>query len=196
MTTSAAPTRIALYGGSFNPPHVGHVMVASWVLWTGRADQVWWTPCFAHPFGKELAPFSERVRWLEMLLDEHRGMQVCRVESELSGTTYTVDVLDCLAARHPNASFRLLLGSDNLASLHRWKESQRLVDSYAPIIVGRVGYPCEQDTVEFPGVSSTEVRDRLATGRSVDHLVPARIRAEVRGFYSSGNNGGPKPSQP
>lgn len=196
MTKTARPTRVAVYGGSFNPPHVGHLMVASWVLWTRRADEVWWSPSYSHPFGKDLAPFEARVNWLRALLREHPGMSVCTAESEISAPSYTVDLLDYLSAQRPELSFRLLVGADNLDDLHRWKDSGRLQDAYHPIVVGRVGYPCEHDTVEFPGVSSTEVRRRLADGLSVEHLVPASILDSVRAFYSAATSGGPKPSHP
>ena len=76
---------IALLGGSFNPPHVAHLMVAWWALSTQPVDEVWLLPAFAHPFGKELAPFEDRVRMCELAARALRGVHVCTAERELAG---------------------------------------------------------------------------------------------------------------
>lgn len=174
--------RVAVFGGSYDPPHVGHAMVAAWLLWSDRADRVWLLPSFAHPFGKVSAPFERRVALCEALaatVDPER-VAVCAVERELPSPTYTVDTLDHLAARHPDLAFRLVVGSDVLPTVDRWKDWPGILARYAPIVAGRPGYPAPEDAVTFPDVSSTAIRDRLADGRPVDHLVPARVLALLR----------------
>ncbi|TNE92001.1 MAG: nicotinate (nicotinamide) nucleotide adenylyltransferase [Deltaproteobacteria bacterium] len=189
--------RIAIYGGSFNPPHVGHAMVASWVLWTGRADQVWWMPSFSHPFDKALPPFERRLELVESLTRAlGGGHRVTAVEAELEPPTYTVDALDWLREEYPEHRFSLVIGADNLPKLDKWKEAERLQASYELVVVGRDGYDNPAGCVIFPGVSSTEVRTRLAAGEPVDHLVPAPILEAVRASYSAAGIGGPKPIQP
>ena len=94
--------RVAIYGGSFNPPHVGHAMVASWIQWTNRADVVWLLPTFRHAFDKALAPWELRVRMAQALADTvGGGCRVEPVEAELPVPSYTVRTLEVLAARHP-----------------------------------------------------------------------------------------------
>lgn len=190
--------RIAVYGGSFNPPHVGHAMVASWVLWTGRADQVWWMPSFSHPFDKELLPFAERVGLVESVTGSlGAAHRVTAVEAELAPPTYTVDALDWLAAEYPEHEFSLIIGADNLPKLHTWKEAERLRRTYPMHVVGREGYDAPDECVVFPGVSSTAVRERAANGAPIHHLVPAVIADEVGALYSSARvTGGPNPTQP
>ncbi|MCK6524966.1 nicotinate (nicotinamide) nucleotide adenylyltransferase [Myxococcota bacterium] len=174
--------KIGVYGGSFNPPHVGHGMVAAWLLWTERVEEVWLLPAFAHAFDKELAPFDERVAWCEALAGElGPRVKVCAVEAELPPPSYTVNTLTTLAARHPEHEFRLVLGADNLSTLHLWRRWDELAARFSPIFVGRVGYPEIEGAVSFPAVSSTEIRARLAAGEPIDHLVPAAVRRAMAG---------------
>lgn len=173
--------RIAVYGGSFDPPHVGHLLVAHWVLATRKADAVWLLPSHAHPFEKRSQPFDVRVGWCEAIAATAPGVDVCAIEAELPAPTYTIDVLDTLAARHPEHTFRFLLGADLLATVDRWKEWPRLAEQFEPVVVGRQGYD-EPDvaTIAFPPVSSTEVRERVRRGAPIEHLVPAVLVDEVR----------------
>ncbi|MCA9572020.1 MAG: nicotinate-nicotinamide nucleotide adenylyltransferase, partial [Myxococcales bacterium] len=109
--------RVAVYGGSFDPPHVGHAMVCGWLLWTDRVDAVWVTPTRAHPFGKDSAPFDARVAWCRALAQSvGPGVEVCTLEQTLPAPSYTVHTLDALAARHPEHSFQWVLGADLLPS--------------------------------------------------------------------------------
>lgn len=178
--------RIAVYGGSFNPPHVAHAMVASWAHWTGAADAVWLVPVFRHAFAdrheKVLAPFEERCAWCEALAaDVGAWVSVCRIESELPTPSYTVDTLQALASRHPEHRFRLVVGADVLPDTGAWKDWSSIESCFDPVVVGRTGYPSPgPGTVDFPAVSSTELRDRLDRGLSVDHLVTRRVAALLR----------------
>lgn len=169
--------RIAVYGGSFNPPHVGHALVASWILWTGRADEVWLVPSAAHPFGKQNSPFERRVALCEALARSlSPQVRVEAIEGDLPAPTYTIDVLRALAARHPDAHLRLVLGTDNLADLPRWKQWTDIEREFEPLFVGRQGYPRGPAvSPDFPEVSSTEIRARLAQGLPVDDLVPQAV---------------------
>jgi len=185
--------RIAIYGGSFNPPHVGHAMVAAWLHWTHRADEVWLVPTRSHPFDKPMAPFPFRVRLCEALAGAvGEWVMVSTIGGELDEPSYTVDTLRALARRHPGYQFRLVLGSDNLDQLHAWKDWDGIEAEFAPIVVGRQGYPTPPGAVDFPGVSSTDVRRRLRAGEPVDHLVPAAVLALLGDAYRSG----PSPTTP
>lgn len=164
--------RVAVYGGSFNPPHFGHAWVATWLRWADRADEVWLVPAFDHAFDKNLAPFSLRVRCCEaMAAAVGPALRVSTIEAELPAPSYTVRTLDTLSARHPEHRFQLVIGADNVPSLPLWREWPRIEATYAPIVVGREGYPPVPGAPMFPGLSSTEVRERLAAGEAVDHLV-------------------------
>ena len=188
--------RVAVYGGSFNPPHVGHAMVACWLRWTERVDQVWLLPAFAHPFDKELVPFRMRVGFCEALVDSlGPWARVEPIEEELPRPSYTIDTLGALAARHPSHRFRLVVGADALPTLSQWKRWDLIERQFPPIVVGRQGYPEVSDAPVFPDVSSTEIRRRLRGGEAVDHLVPAAVLRRLGGVYGP-SAGGPKPMTP
>jgi nicotinate-nucleotide adenylyltransferase len=177
--------RIGVYGGSFNPPHVGHAMVAGWLRWTDRVDAVLLVPTFAHAFGKTLAPFELRVRMCEALcVDLGPWAGVSRIEAELGGTSYTVRTLDALTRARPDDRLQLVIGADVLPQTPLWREWERIAREYAPIVVGRAGHPPVTDAPDFPSVSSTDIRERLSNGGPVDHLVPASVR---RVIHAAGN---------
>ena len=99
--------QVALLGGSFNPPHVGHLLAAQYVHATQGVDEVWLMPTFRHPFGKVTAPFEHRVRMCEQLCRETSGwLKTSEVESEVGKDGRTVDTLDFLHARHPGPPCR------------------------------------------------------------------------------------------
>lgn len=178
---------IAVYGGSFNPPHVGHAMVACWLRWTGLAEQVWLIPAFDHAFDKSLAPFSLRMEACERMVKALGDWaRVDGIEAQLPAPSYTIHTLDHLSARWPQHRLRWVVGADALPTLHLWREWGRIESDYPPIIVGREGYPPVEGSPSFPSVSSTEIRQRLAAGLPVQHLVEAsvgRLIEENRTFF-------------
>ncbi|MBX2800309.1 MAG: nicotinate (nicotinamide) nucleotide adenylyltransferase [Myxococcales bacterium] len=182
--------RVAVYGGSFDPPHIGHLLVASWILWTGRAQQVWLVPAFDHPFQKRMAPHARRIELCRRVAAQVDGVDVSDIEGTLPVPSYSIDTLRALRGMHPEHDFRFVLGADNLDSLHQWKEWRTIDEEFEPIVVGRQGYPDVPDSPAFPGVSSTEVRRRARRGESIDAWVPDCIVEDVRGLYVAGSADG------
>jgi len=177
--------KIGVYGGSFNPPHVGHAMVASWLRWTARVDEVWFLPAYAHPFDKALADHALRVRWCEALVSTlGPGFRVEGIESVLPRPSFTIDTLNALSERYPSHRFQLVVGADVLPTTVQWKNWPLIERRYSPIVVGRAGYAPIEGTIAFPEVSSTEIRRRLLAGERVDHLVPAEVLALLDGAFS------------
>ncbi len=178
----ARPRRIAVYGGSFDPPHLGHAMVAAWVLWTDHADAVWLLPTHTHAFGKAMAPWAQRVAACEALARRvGPGVSVCTLEGRLEGTSYTRRTLDTLAEAHPDCSFRLVLGADLLPTTPRWKDWDHIAAAYDPLVVGRAGYPPVPGRPTFPDVSSTAIREALQEGLDVSSWVPSEVLAAWEG---------------
>ena len=168
--------QVAVFGGSFDPPHIGHALVVAWLLWTRQAERVIVVPVGDHPFGKALSPHASRLRWARALAAPHGDrVQVSSIEAGLPQPNYTIVTLDALASADRASTFRLVVGADILPELPRWHRGEELVRRYAPIVVGRTGYPSPEGTPEFPGVSSTEVRRRLAADLDVSALVPAAV---------------------
>ena len=177
--------RVAVYGGSFNPPHVAHGMVAAWLLWTGQADEVWLVPVFRHAFegvhGKALAPFSTRLAWCAALAaDIDPRIRVSPIESELPTPSFTIETMRALRERNPDVELRLVVGADVLPQLPKWRAWDALQAEFSPIIVGRAGHPSPEGTVRFPDISSTEIRRRLEAGESVQPLVTRGVAALLR----------------
>jgi nicotinate-nucleotide adenylyltransferase len=168
--------KIALLGGSFNPPHLGHLDAAVFVHEKLGDDEVWLMPSFHHPFGKAMVDFAHRVRMCE-LLAQRAGpwLKVSQVERDVGGDGRTIDTLKYLLPRHPGAGFRLVLGSDIVSDLPKWKswdEIQRLVEV---TVLNRAGFPYEKAVgPPLSDVSSTEVRAAVANGER-PKLMPAEV---------------------
>jgi nicotinate-nucleotide adenylyltransferase len=185
---AAARKQVAILGGSFNPPHVAHLMVAYWVLATQGAREAWLLPSYRHPFGKELAPFDDRVRMCELAARGVRGVAVCTAERELADDPHvgkTARTLEHLVAKHPDTDFALVVGADILPDTPKWWRWDRVTELARVIVVGREGFPAMAGAPSFPAVSSTDIRARLAKGEDVSGLLPRQVReyVEERGLY-------------
>jgi nicotinate-nucleotide adenylyltransferase len=180
---------IALLGGSFNPPHVGHLMAAWYVLATEPVEEVWLLPSYRHPFGKALAPFEERLQMCELAAESLRGVRVCAAEAELAADPLvgkTARTLEYLAAKHPALRFALAVGSDLLAEAGNWYRWDLVQERARIVVVGRQGHPAgAEGRPLLPAVSSTGIRERLARGEDVSRLVPRKVLEYVRerGLY-------------
>lgn len=184
----ASPREIALLGGSFNPPHVAHVMAAWWTLATQGVSEVWLLPTYRHPFGKELAPFEDRVRMCQLASDAIRGVHVCTAEAELADDPLvgkTARTLEHLVAKHPAYRFALVVGADILPETGKWYRWDRVQELARIVVVGREGHPPVAGAPALPRLSSTEIRARIARGEDVRGLVPEKVRrfVEERGLY-------------
>jgi nicotinate-nucleotide adenylyltransferase len=188
--------RVAFYGGSFNPPHVGHVLGAVYALSTAPIDEVLVVPVYRHPFAKNLAPYEERVSMCRAALGWIPRVTVSTVEEELGGESLTLRTVEHLQKTQPGWALRLLVGSDVLADLPKWHRWDRIVEIAPPLVMGRAGAAASsvevtwvgsKDAQMLPRVSSTEIRAALASGdlEALRPLVPAAVLAhiEARGLY-------------
>ena len=156
-------TRVALFGGSFNPPHVAHQMVALWALETQPIDEVWFVPVYKHAFNKDLEPFEHRVE-MTRLAAARFGAAARVVDAEkdnASGRTY--DLLVELT-RDAALSFRLLVGTDILAESHKWHRWDDVIAMAPLMVIARAGHlaPGQETTFAAPSISSTKIRELLA----------------------------------
>jgi nicotinate-nucleotide adenylyltransferase len=186
--------RVALFGGSFNPPHVVHQMVALYVLETASVDQLWFIPCFRHAFGKPLAPFDDRFAMCQLAAASLGSRaQVSDVEREIAQPSRTLVTVRALMARHPEHQFSWIVGGDLVPEIDSWygaAELRRtvpfLIVARASAALGRAGAAMSA-TVMMPAVSSTDVRRALAEGKSVDGLVPRTVLDYIyqRGLFQA-----------
>jgi nicotinate-nucleotide adenylyltransferase len=194
----SALCRVAVYGGSFNPPHVGHVLGVVYALSTAPIDEVLVVPVFRHPFAKDLAPYADRVAMCRLALGWLPRVTVSTVEEELGGESLTLRTVEHLGAAHPGWALRLLVGSDVLSDLPKWHRWDRIAELAPPLVMGRAGVEAPPVNVTWvgtpedavlPRVSSSEIREALAAGDvdAVRALVPASVLDHIarRGLYRS-----------
>jgi nicotinate-nucleotide adenylyltransferase len=180
---------VALLGGSFDPPHIGHVLMASWALCLDEVQEVWLLPTFIHPFGKSLSAYDARCEMCEAAI-AHLGpaARVERIEQELGGVSYTVRTLEALSHRDPDVSWRWVGGADTWNQRHTWREWDRLETMVEPLIIGREGAPTPAPFTTapvLPDISSSEIRSRVAADEDIGGLVPVEVLQMIqrRGLY-------------
>jgi nicotinate-nucleotide adenylyltransferase len=146
--------RVALFGGSFDPPHLGHQMACLYLLERGAWDEVWCIPAFCHPFGKAMADFAHRLRCCQSMVRPFGvRAKVLDLERDLSGRT--LDTVRTLKAQHPAHSFGLAIGTDLLAQCDTWFGIDQLRQEIPFTVIPRGAYV---DGFAVPAVSSTDVR--------------------------------------
>jgi nicotinate-nucleotide adenylyltransferase len=173
---------VGVYGGSFDPPHMGHVLSVSWALSAAGLDEVWAVPTWQHVFDKAIqASFEQRVQMCELAFGQCRGASVLEIERELGGPSRSLDTLVALRRRHPSVQFRLMVGADILPSTDRWHRWDEIARQAPPLVIGREGYPHPAGCpISIPNVNSTEIRAALARGQDVAGLVPDRVLDFIR----------------
>lgn len=173
--------RVAIFGGSFNPPHVAHQMVALYVLETAAVDELWMVPAFQHPFGKSLEAFAHRLAMCEAAAAAlGPRVRVSPVERDLGVESRTLRTVRRLQEQFPEHAFSLVIGADLIAEVPTWHAGEELQRTVPFIIVGRTGFDVP-GKLALPRLSSTEVRDALVSGRPVDGLVPRAVLDYIQG---------------
>jgi ADP-ribose pyrophosphatase len=183
--------RVAVLGGSFNPPHVGHALLAHAILATEDVDEMWVIPVGEHPFGKDSVGFDHRVAMCReafaMLGDR---VKVVEVEQVLPRPSYTVQTLSALHAVRAGIEPTLVIGSDIVPELPRWRDPEKLPVLSRLIVVPRQGAPEIEPSDEFdikiyrgfrlPKVSSTAIKKALKHGENVEGLLDKRVLDYIR----------------
>lgn len=180
--------RVCLFGGSFNPPHVCHVLASAWALSALPIDEIWWVPTFQHAFGKELESFSHRAQMVRQAIEPlGPRVRLCDVEQRLGGESRTIRTVRALEAEFPHTEWSLLVGGDLVEQMPRWQswpELSQLVDVF---VIGRFGSrtPGIDSGFMLPGLSSTEIRDALRRDDSawLATRVPAAVLAYIRAHH-------------
>ncbi|MFQ5570700.1 MAG: nicotinate (nicotinamide) nucleotide adenylyltransferase [Rhodothermales bacterium] len=189
---------IGLFGGSFNPPHLGHLIVAETVRDQFGLDQVWWIPAFnpPHKAGDALASPRHRFEMTRRATEDNPGFDVSDIEIRREGTSYTVDTIRTLQEAHPAYAFSLLIGGDSLRAFGTWHHPDEIIARVPLIVYRRSGEerleiePGPAGRVRFAeapllDISGTEIRARLRARRSIRYFVPDSVRTyiEQHGLY-------------
>lgn len=179
------PRQIGFFGGSFNPPHIAHVLAVHYALLRWRFDFVVVAPTYEHPFEKRLEDFAHRLRMTRIAF-EHLGerVHVSSLEQELPPPSYTYQTLQHLRTVYPDSEISLLIGSDLLAELPRWHRTEELQKEFPMCVIPRLGMESThgRGLEELPVLSSTRVRELLAQGDDVSAFVPGRVMDYIREY--------------
>lgn len=187
MSASAAG-ELAVFGGSFDPPHVGHVLLATWALSVGGVEKVLVVPTFQHAFGKPLSDFDARMTLCERAFAPLPAAEVLPLERELGGVSRTLRLVEALASRYPAHRLRLLVGADILLQSAQWDRFDEITRRAPLLVAGRSGYASiAADAIALPEVSSSAIRRDLAAGVDVSAKLPREVLAYVRahGMYGA-----------
>ena len=183
--------RVGIYGGSFDPPHVAHVLAATYALSVGGFERLVVVPVFAHAFNKALAPFEERVALCELAFRDLGRVTVSRVESGLPVPSRTLSTVEALRREYPDAELRLIVGTDILADAKKWHAFDEVTRIAPLFVVGREGHAPRGSGFALPPISSTRVRElcgRLDDPdalRELSEIVPSAVVEQIRarGLY-------------
>lgn len=195
---------IGLFGGSFNPPHIAHQIVAEVARDQYGLDEVWWVPNDTPPHkpNEGLADVEHRVEMTRRAVDANSHFRLCEVEVERSGISYTVETLRTLQDDYPDTAFVLLIGSDSLNHFAEWHRPDEIADRVPLVVYKRPGNISAVPDARFANrvhfvaapvmeISGTEIRARCRAGRTIRYLVPESVRSyiEENELYRSADRG-------
>lgn len=191
--------KIVFFGGTFDPPHEGHLALAEAVLEKGIADHVMFVPAWIppHKILKGRIPYSDRLRMMELAAGDRKNMSVSSLEGDRGGVSYTIDSLEALSETHPEHEYILMIGGDSLAQLHTWHRAGELAERFRIVFCPRPGETpgLEELLKHWPqniaekllsgaitdlplsDLASTGIRKKLAEGET-----PSGIPANVMGY--------------
>lgn len=193
--------RLGLFGGSFDPVHYGHLLLAECCREQCRLDRVWFLPAAVPPHkqGRQLTPAAARIEMLQLAIAGHEGFGVDRYEVDRGGVSYTVDTLRHFRGEDPEGELFLLMGADMLHDLPQWREAEKICQLAILVVarrpgVGELDFGClaglasperielaRRHQVDMPqiGLSSTEIRRRLAEGLSIRYRSPRAVEKYI-----------------
>jgi nicotinate-nucleotide adenylyltransferase len=181
------PKRIGLFFGSFNPVHIGHLIIAEYMATRTELEQVWFVVSPHNPLKLRatLANDFDRLHMVQLAIDDNPRLKASNIEFSLPKPSYTIDTMVYLHEKYPQHQFSLIMGSDNLSSIHKWKNYELLLQRYTLHIYKREGTnvdaglatPADVRLYDVPmiDISSTYIRQSIASGQSIRYMVPEPV---------------------
>lgn len=188
--------KIGLFFGSFNPIHTGHLIIANYLANHTDLDEVWLIVSPHNPLKQKnsLANSYDRLEMVNLAINEAENMKASNIEFSMPQPSYTVDTLIYLKDKHPNYSFSLIMGSDNLFSFHKWKNAEIILRDFSITVYPRPGF-LGHELEKHPSVtltdtplmelSSTFIRESIKTGKNIRYFVPDKVLdfIDKKGLY-------------
>lgn len=191
--------KIGLFFGSFNPIHIGHLILANYILENSDMDELWFVVSPQNPFKdkKSLLKDNNRLDMVQLAVKNYPKMRASNIEFSLPKPSYTIDTLTYLKEKYPNVSFALIMGEDNLDGLSKWKNSEKIIENYQIIVYPRVFEGEKKDSgylqnehitlIKAPIIelSATEIRNMIKEGKNVRPMLPPEVFEYLDGssFY-------------
>lgn len=191
--------KIGLFFGSFNPIHIGHLILANYILENSDMDELWFVVSPQNPFKdkKSLLTDHNRLDMVQLAVKNYPKMRASNVEFSLPKPSYTIDTLTYLKEKYPNYSFALIMGEDNLDSLPKWKNAEKLMSDYQIIVYPRTfeGEKKDSEYLQHENISivnapiielsATEIRNMIKGGKNVRPMLPPEVFEYLDGssFY-------------
>lgn len=190
--------RIGIFGGSFHPPHNGHLLIAQEALAAFSLDQVVWLPASKPPHKQLESGVSDedRIELVKAAIRNNGQFSLSLIEFEREGPSYTIDTMRQLIREEPDNQYYFIIGGDMVDSLASWRSIDELSELVTFIGINRTGHPLNTkdlsygvQMLEVPlfDVSSTEIRNRVSEGKNTKYLIPEEVRKliEVKGLYGA-----------
>ncbi len=182
------PMKVGIFGGSFNPPHIAHSIIAETIRSQFNLELVLWVPSYAPPHKStiQLTPYKDRLGMVRAATAEHSFFQVSDIEKTLDSPTYTIRMLGALRKQYPDAEFNLILGGDSLAHFDTWSQPEAIAEEVKLLVYPRMDYPATRKALTLPDylsgrvefvdapimpLSAEYIRKRLFEEKSVRYLV-------------------------
>lgn len=187
--------KVGIYSGSFNPVHIGHIALVDYIIEKGIVDEIWLIRSPQNPLkaSNTLLSDDHRAMMLQLAIEGHRGLKICKIEDDLPKPNYTINTLRALQAENPDIEFHLIIGADNWDIFDKWRDWEVILSDYHLIIYPRPGstspvvdkekYPNVQ-VVDAPqyDISSSEIRDRRAKRQTIKHLVSPNVDQYIKAY--------------
>ena len=192
------PKNIGLYFGSFNPIHIGHLILANYLAEHSDLDEIWLVVTPQNPFKdkKSLLDNASRLEMVALSLKDYDKLKPCDIEFHLPQPNYTIDTLIHLEEKYPHHSFSLIMGEDNLKSFHKWKNYEVILSRYLIYVYPRLSEGNVPDALQghehivyiktpIIELSATAIREDIAQGKDVRPMLPPQVWPYIDkwGFY-------------
>ena len=180
--------QIALYFGSFNPVHIGHLIIASFVANNTSLQKVWLVVSPQNPLKPSKALLNEyhRLHLAQLAVVDDPYLHVSDIEFKLPRPSYTIDTLTYLQEKYPQHEFSIIMGSDSFQNIEKWKNHELLVKNYALYIYNRPSFPVKNSNnnihilhAPMLEISATIIRQLIQKNKSIRYLVPEKVRLEI-----------------
>jgi len=178
--------KIGLFFGSFNPIHIGHLIIGNHIAESTDLDQVWFVVSPHNPLKQKstLLKDRDRLHLVNLAIGDNPKLKVSDIEFGLPQPSYTIDTLAYISEKHPNHQFSLIMGGDNLGSFHKWKNYEVILEHYSIFVYKRSGHTTSSigkhkniTVLDVPllDVSASFIRNSIKAGRSVQYLLPDAV---------------------